>query len=433
MKILNYFQFILEAKSEKLLPVVFSSEFIDKVSQIDSPISAKFLQLLKSKALCDYTFIRSGDSVETVKYSDSSRLHRKILQEDPDSSPESIIKSIKFGADHHFFTEDKVEIRIGRFLRKLFGAEFSDSQYEKFINQWISLGETFTFEEWEGWKIIEGYKSTNYHYEEDSNNPLMNSCMNDEISCLEFYSYCKNVKLIVLLNDEKRIVGRALLWTDTRGRKILDRIYYTMDSYYYQFIRHAKQNGWFWKKRNISGGSQFCVDDRVLSLDVTIEVQDIFRWKNDGNLFPYMDSFYYGWSKYVSNNEPDSGAYLKLQDTEGGYEEHNYMYDVHGEQFSSNEKEEYAWSQTQGGYIRIDDSEFVNYSGGSGYPEYKFSDSVELSYLQNKRNGFVEVDDKWYLQKHCVWSESEQTWIFRPDAIWIKNDWISYNNYIPVK
>ena len=257
--------------------------------------------------------------------------------------------------------------------------------------------------------------------------------MNDELSCVDFYSYCKNVKLIVLLNSDSRIIGRALLWTDTEGRKILDRVYYTKDSYYYQFIRHAKENGWFWKKRNISGGSQFCQSDKELRLNVTIVVPNIFQWKDDGNLFPYMDSFYYAFDKYISNDEPEEGAYLKLQDTDGGYEEYNLMHDVHGNEFSTSEADNYAWSNTQGGYVHIDDCVFVDYSGGDGYSEYEFSDSVELSHLQKRRSGFIQIDEKWYLQKHCVWSESEENWIFRPDAIWVKNDWINYDNYNPGK
>lgn len=436
MKILNYLQFILEAKSEKLLPVVFSSEFIEKVSEIESPISIRFLQMLKSSPLFDYTFIRSGDSSELIKYSDSSKLYNKIVSEYPDSSPESIVKSIAFGADSQFFNEDKVEVRVGRFLRKLFGTEFSDSQYESFVNQWVSLGETLVFQEWKGLKIVDGYKSTNYHYEDDSNNSLMNSCMNDQLSFIEFYSYCKSVELIVLFNNDNRIVGRALLWTDTDGRKIMDRVYYTKDSYYYHFIRYAKERGWFWKKRNISGDSKFCLGDRELELDVTIDVLDIFMWKDEGNSFPYMDSFYYAFGRYISNNKPSDVPFLKLQDTDGGYEENNVntrtAFDVHGNQFSPDD-EEYTWSHTQDGYIHTDDSEFVNYNGGQGYPEYKFSDYLEISYLQDKRNGFVKIDDNWYLQKHCVWSDSEDRWIFRPDAIWLKNNWVSYDNYNPGK
>jgi hypothetical protein len=262
----------------------------------------------------------------------------------------------------------------------------------------------------------------------------MNSCMNDAYDCVEIYSYIKNLQLLVLLNSNNHIVGRALVWTDKNQRRIMDRIYFTKDLYYYKFIKWAKENGVYWKKRNISGGSPFMIGDEQRTLRVEIEVPDVFNWRDSGYLFPYMDTFYFAWRTTISNFPPDDGNYLQLQQTDGDYEDHRNLYDVHGNRIDHGLEENYVRSTTQGGLIWKDDSEFINYKGGQGYhPLYRFTDHIEISYLENPKNGFVKSNEKWYKQSHCVWSESENKWIFRPDAIWVKNDWISWDNYHPGK
>ena len=61
-------------------------------------------------------------------------------------------------------------------------------------------------------------------------NPLTNSCMNNRSDLVDFYTYVPNIKLVVLLNEDDEIEGRALLWTDIEGRLFLDRVYYASDS-----------------------------------------------------------------------------------------------------------------------------------------------------------------------------------------------------------
>lgn len=434
MRILDYFQFILEAKEEKLLPIILSDEFVQKMESIDSPIASKILELYKSKALSEFTFISSGDNEESVKYSDSSRFANFLDDENgwDLNTAQRILRTTKYSATSEYWQRQNVDIRVGRFIRKLFGTQFSDSEYEKFTNKFKSLKEEgFTFDLWEGWKIIEGYKSTNYDYEGSENNTLMNSCMNDALDCVEIYSYIKNLKLLVLLNEESHIVGRALIWVDKEGRKIMDRVYFTKDLYYYKFIKWAKQNDVWFKRRNVSGGSPFTKGDEDRSLKIKIEVPNIFKWRDSGYLFPYMDTFYFAWGTTISNFPPDDGNYIQLQQTDGDYEDHRNLYDVHGNSIDNLLEENYVRSITQGGLIWKEDSEFVNYNGGQGYPQYSFTDHIEISYLENPKNGFVKSNGKWYKQKHCVWSESEGQWIFRPDAIWKKTDWVSWDNFVP--
>lgn len=40
-------------------------------------------------------------------------------------------------------------------------------------------------------------------------------------------------------------------------------------------------------------------------------------------------------------------------------------------------------------------------------------------------------NNKWYKQKHCVWSERENRWIYRPDAIYNNGDWSAWDNFNP--
>jgi len=436
MKIFNFLDFILEAKEELLLPIIISEEFYEKLNRIDSPIASKLKAIKKDRPLGEYSFISSGSSEETVKYTDTYKLD-KYLRDKYDTSidfdtSKYLKRVVEWDPSDGIWNENRTEIRIGRFIKRFFGTEYTDAEIEKFVNQWKSLEENSTFESWEGWKIKDGYRSNKYFFAENSSNPLINSCMNDQIHLVEFYQYCSSAKLLVLLDEDGLILGRALVWTDYMNRVIMDRVYYALDKDYHKFVDYAKKNGWFYKKRNISGGSPFIKDGKEVSLKTKVSVTNVFNYQDEcEDSFPYMDTFYYAQGEWCMNYEPSNGEYYKLNDTDGAFEHHNNLYDVHGQSISHDIEDYYVHSNEQDGLIYRDDSIYVDYSGGQGFNDYTFSDWIEKSYLENPKNGFVKSGEEWYNKNHCVWSEKEKSWIYRPDAIWVKNDWVSWDNFNP--
>jgi hypothetical protein len=205
----------------------------------------------------------------------------------------------------------------------------------------------------------------------------------------------KDLEIVVLLDSENKIMGRALLWTDEEGRKLLDRIYYINDKDYYKFVNLANENGWFYKKRNISGGSSWILSGVEQKIQAKIkfpkdaigQIQD--EWGDPK--FPYVDSFYYLDDKngYLMNYEPQSSYYL-LNDTDGQYEYYSGLFDVYGNRVE--DEDDYIYSQTQKGLVSLYSSEHVEYEG--------FDDYIDIRYLENPENGFVfDSDEQQWMKK----------------------------------
>lgn len=313
MKLLSFLDFIRESRSQIVLPVIFSEEFKDKLENIgNSFISNAFKEMYVSNDnLREFTLISVGKTEDTVSYVDSYKLSDFL-------SGSKDITKIK--SDDPVWYKNRTDIKVGRFVNKFFPNTFTDKAIEDFVNKWKSTTSGGSnFQVWKGPDIKNAYKSNNYHFAESSSNSLMNSCMNDELRLIDFYAYCPTCQVVVLLDEENHILGRALLWEDSEGRLIMDRVYYVYDSDYYKFLRLASDHDWYYKKRNISGGSSFIQNGQDISLRSKVRVPDVFKFKDDG--FPYMDTFYYAQGEWAMNYEPD-GDYFKLQDTDGGYEEY---------------------------------------------------------------------------------------------------------------
>lgn len=323
MKLLKFSEFILESKTKNLLPIIFSDEFKDKIENIgNSFISSAFKNLYDSNELKEFTLITVGDKEDTIFYTSSSKVIEYFKKNQSELDVIDYLNKIsKSGKiDKDLFNLNKTEIKVGRFINKFFPNTFTDKAIEDFVNKWKStVSSNSRFEIFSGVDIKNAYRSNFYHFADDSSNSLINSCMNDELNLIEFYAYCPSVKCLVLLSDEGYILGRSLVWLDHMNRTIMDRVYFIYDKDYHKFIRYAQQNGWYYKKRNISGGSTFIMNGEEKHLLTKVRVPDVFKFKDDG--FPYMDTFYYAQGEWAQNYEPE-GTYFKLQDTEGGYEEY---------------------------------------------------------------------------------------------------------------
>lgn len=327
MKLLNYFDFILESRQEVQLPCIINKEFLNKVGKIKSPISEKFnlissfgsvLYKMKSK----WTFITVSSDDDKVIFSESWRVTDKIYEiygENADC--ERILMSMVYPSIDNFLLTGRVEMKVGRFIKGFFGSEFSDSEIEQFVNQWKSLADTSQFEIWSGSDIKRGYASKNYHFNDYDRgmNPLMNSCMND-MPCVSFYEYCPGVGLLVLLDEAGSILGRALLWEDESRRKIMDRVYFVYDKDYYKFVRWADEMGYYYKKDN-SGYENFIKSGSREKIFTRVKIMNAFLFPDEE--YPYMDTFCYIKDDWAYNYEPD-GVYWKFINTDGTYDIHDW-------------------------------------------------------------------------------------------------------------
>lgn len=396
MKIFTYVQFITEARGDVKCPAIISSSFMKRCKTIESPVSDALIDM--NRKLSSYTFISDNLDGETIQYTESERAIDQLNKQYGKTEGFNPLKYMQLmgnpDPDSHFWNLNRVDIKVGRFVRRFLTEQFTDAQIEDFVNKWKSQKSDTKFEFRSGNEIVDAYNTKNYEGEEgEGYNPLWNSCMNNKTELVDFYLYIKDLQIIVLLNSKGQIIGRALLWTDDKNRKFLDRVYYIYDSDYFKFVTLAKENGWYYKKRNISGGSTWILNGVESKIEARIEfpVDSIGYIQDDQGYpqFPYVDSFYYLDDKngYLSNYEPKSSYYL-LNDTDGAYEYYSGLYDVYGNRVE--DEDDYIFSKTQNGLVSLYNSEHVQYD--------EFDDYIDIRYLEDPNNGFVFDDDKqeWY-------------------------------------
>jgi hypothetical protein len=432
MRLLKYFDFILEERSELRGQMRYSAEMKSKLRKIGGKVAEALLDLEMSEQ--EFTYIDLGERDNTITFIEVDKV-ADFLKSKTAMAPGYLSRFIRIT----WLSKEEarhVELKIGKFAKSLLFDTFTDPEYGEFVDKWRALKDLAVFELWKSHDILEAYTSENY--EDCSGSHLDNSCMNDSEYVL-FYSAIEGCEVLVLLDEDRSygptIKGRALLWTDYKGRRIMDRVYYNFSKDYQKFLNWAKENNVYYKKHNGSGGpNTFVLLDKEEKIETKIKVPNVFTYRGDG--FPYMDTFYYAQNEWIMNYEPD-GRYYQLQDTDGEFEEFNALVDIYGDEIE--DISEYVFSEYQNGYIFKSDAIHIKYDGGSGFESYRFNDWLEKEFVETgipytgKRVSFVEIGGKWYWEKHCVYSEKEKQWIWRPDAIYNNGDWISFENFNPGK
>lgn len=404
----------------------------NKLKKIGGKVAEALLDIENSEQ--EFTYIDLGEKDNTITLIEVDKVFDYMRSRD--MSPGYLSRFIRV---NWLKKEDvrHVELKIGKFTKALLFDTFTDPEYGEFVDKWRALKDESTFELWKGQEIIEAYTTGNY--EECSGSTLDNSCMNDSEYVL-FYSAVEGCEVLVLLDEDRSygptVKGRAIIWTDYKGRRIMDRVYYNFGKDYQKFLNWAKENNVYYKKHNGTGGpNTFVLVDKEEKLMTKIKVPNVFTYRGDG--FPYMDTFYYAQDEWLMNYEPEEGRYYKLQDTDGEYEEFNALEDIYGEEIE--DENDYVFSKYQNGYIWKNDAVHLQYDGGSGFESYSFDDWLEREFVETgipywgKKVSFVEIDGKWYFEKHCVFSKREDNWIWRPNAIYNNGDWSSHENFNPGK
>ena len=322
MKIKNYFQFLLENQKESVLtvPLQFSKRFLDVLGNpgfgIISPIKDAFIDLRLTPQ--QLSLVDIGKEPDTATFTTAQKLSTHFKTTDQ-SMLNTLVRPLT-REDALVYHINRVEIRIGRLIKKLFHDTFTNSQIENFVNQYKSILDqtALNFEFWTGSDIKYGYSSPKYIFSAPTSNQLMNSCMNDCLEWIDFYMGCP-VKLLVLLNDEGHIFGRALIW-EFKGKFLMDRVYVAFDRDYFKFVDYAKSNGWWWKAENKSGASiSYTNGSKTDWFPIEIKLKFNFEEYKDWGV-PYLDTFIYAKGNQLTNYIPKSGDYYVCQAIDGTYD-----------------------------------------------------------------------------------------------------------------
>ena len=223
----------------------------------------------------------------------------------------------------------KSEVSVGRFVRAILkkaNIQFKDSEIEDFVYKYraevAKLGDVFA-----RFQILKGEDIRKYYHNEKYENgkgTLGSSCMRYN-RCQEYLDiYVENPEqcsLVVLMSDDKEdaICGRAILWTDVEGRRIMDRIYTNRTQDEQLFKDFAKRNGFYHKRnQNMSEDEPFISPETGEEETIKTKIElSVNRYDH----FPYMDSFKYfyeGNPSYLTNSTRFSYDF-ELTDTDGGH------------------------------------------------------------------------------------------------------------------
>lgn len=241
-----------------------------------------------------------------------------------DKTKISYLTADKFNSvDGNFWhSSRRVNIKPGSFLRKIF-KDVSNVEVEKFASLYKSIQTSpkFTF------KVVEGSDISKYYlyntYAEDSSS-LGASCMKHGYSQIYLRIYVDNpeaVKMLVMLNRNGELMGRALLWTEP---KLMDRIYTINDEeLQYHFKKWADENGYYHKKEqkwNNTLGFESNGEKHFLETSIKLENH---KYTN----YPYFDTFKFYVPKEgrFYNHFPENKEFYTLSQPDGSIESPNLL------------------------------------------------------------------------------------------------------------
>jgi len=224
------------------------------------------------------------------------------------------------------WTKGRQEIFVGRGIRALLtsaGIKFLDKDLEEFVNLYKAtvdkMNDRFQyFHSIKEQEIGHWYHYSNYAVRQGS---LGSSCMSN-VNTDYFDIYISNpdvCELVILKSeeDDSLIVGRALLWTLSDGKKFMDRIYTIKDSDVQLFRDWAKENGWYTKQYNSSSDSGRATAPDGSNVDLGTITVNIKTGMYDA--YPYLDTLKYFIPKdgTLSNRRTGRGDEYTLEDTSG--------------------------------------------------------------------------------------------------------------------
>jgi len=316
------------------------------------------------------------------------------------------------------FTKSRNEVALGKFVNKLFPGKYNDKQRQDFVNSFKAslekTGEHFDLvegEDIEYWYWYENYK--------EEGGTLGSSCMAKKRGLFGIYTQNQDVCKLLILKEDDKILGRALVWklsSIKRGSDVIEGVEYFMDRQYtikdsdvQKFKNYAKEQGWCYKSyNNHHSYSTVTINDEVKNVQMTVKVKD-----KDYNRYPYMDTFRrYDVSNGILHNDDEQdkdyeGQYI-LEDTGGGYQE--IEGGVYSEWYDRRISEDDAiWSDPLDDYLILDRSVEVRRASSRRRQGWYPEDYDDIFYDED-HDEYFHVDDG-------VWSDIERRMLYDQTAV----------------
>lgn len=344
----NNFMFdsLLEANST--LPLIITKRLEKILSKINHPIADR---IIKDSSKIDFkTEVATLIDIDVLKdghftYTIPNKLNGFFKDYNMDISTElevddyESIKRISI-LDNTAYKNNRVSVRIGKLINKLYKGTFK-SNGEDSIEEFVNMFQLENAKKVDNIKIVEGEDILKYYlrsYSEQKDidgTELGNSCMNT-LSCnkyINFYEENIDVRLLIMesTKEKGKIISRALLWKidEVNGEKIetnylMDRVYSIKQYHTELMLEHAKNNGWYHKKKQDYNNYTELWNPKTKDYNqLNIKTTTTFK-KSNNNTYPFLDTlkYFYVDGGYLSNTpeykDNDETLYY-LEDTNGEY------------------------------------------------------------------------------------------------------------------
>lgn len=307
------------------------------------------------------------------------------------------VEDIDLGSFSHKIAFDVVSTKMvakpAKLLRKIFGEYFTEHEYEIFSNQYKAAvvsrynPEDIDFVEVKGEDIAHYYLWENYA-KPDAGGTLSNSCMRYD-HCQDYLGIYvenpENVSMVVALDGDKKLLGRAILWEDADGNKLMDRVYADTDFLLDAFDNYGREKD-YWIKDDRR--SCFVKGDKTRPPHSDIKLKC-----TEFDYYPYMDSFIYLSRGYGVSL--DDGDYT-LQSTEGLINE-----DVCCEDCG------YEYSEDDMYYIDGD-----NYCADCSRYSDRYGDRI-----QGFRATYSDLQGDYFYEEDVIWCAHDNSYIYMDDVV----------------
>jgi len=350
----KYNSFLSELLLERAINesiLYYSPDLRKIINKIDSDITLDLRKSETTDIKPDVTFV-DLDQEGYLSFSTMRNAKKNIIEKFPhldyvDTKVDKDLSDELFDLDKRgssrasgVSTKSRSQITIGKFINKLFPGKYNDKQREDFVNSFkaalVKVAEKF--EVVEGVDIGFWYNSRNYA---QVSGTLGSSCMAEKNSSIfRIYEMNPEVCKMLILKEDDKILGRALVWKLTSIRSLgkpvagieyfMDRQYTIKDSDVQKFRNYAKEQGWCYKSYNNHHSCETVNingEDRNVGMTVKIEPFKVSGVIEDYDYirYPYMDTF----RRYNPNDgffyndgdtDENEGQYI-LDSTTGDYNE----------------------------------------------------------------------------------------------------------------
>jgi hypothetical protein len=298
-----------EDKTNRLLTVLSSKLEKINVDKSKYPASNFSVRIKSLLEYCDYMECPHCLDIDFIDVNDNNNSYITYL-------PREKVKKLKEN-ESPWESRMREKMAIGKFLKKLnpftipIDLEKKVNIYKAMYNHFINDKSKFNIVK--GDDVVKWYQEKKY---KKGQGKLNKSCMGRHHDKLFLYTDVKRVAMLILVDEENELLGRALVWNITHPAiTYMDRVYTVYPEDENRFYKYAKENGW-----------KTYVNDKndLMIIRFNHHIGDEFE-------NPYMDTFkyfieyngIYG-KEYLTNTYENDASYIELEETMGVGEADDY-------------------------------------------------------------------------------------------------------------